>query len=154
MLRKFLFLSIAVATLASCKKDKNDTPAYNLSAKVDGTKVDFNTTVVAQKDGNAQNGYSVVITGLGGSASSPYPAFSIFLDDAAVISAKTYTAADADVSIIYAASGQASYTSDTEFTVTISSITDTEVKGSFSGKVDDSSGGIKTITEGTFSAKF
>ena len=49
MLRKILFVSLAVVTLASCKKDKNDTPAYSLSAKVDGVKTDFNTAVSANR---------------------------------------------------------------------------------------------------------
>lgn len=155
MLRKFLFLSLALATLASCKKDKNDAPAYNLSAKVDGTKADFNTAVVAQKTGDASTGFTVVVTAVGGSASSPYPAFSLFLEDDAAITAKTYTAAADDITGIYiAGSGQATFSSDDDFTIVISSVTDTDVKGTFSGKVEDGSGGIKTIAEGTFSAKF
>jgi hypothetical protein len=155
MLRKLLFVSLAVATLASCKKDKNDAPAYNLSAKVDGTKSDFNTAVVAQKTGDASTGFTVVITALGGSASSPYPAFSLFLDDDAAITAKTYTAAADDITGVYiAGSGQANFESDNDFTIVISSVTATDVKGTFSGKVEDGSGGIKTITEGTFAAKF
>ena len=149
MLRKLLFVSIAVATLTSCKKDKNDAPAYNLSAKVDGAKVDFNTAVSASR-----NGDDVIVMGLGGNASSPYPSFNIFLDDDAAITTKAYTAADGDATIIYAAaSGQATYSSDVDFTVTVSSITALEVKGTFSGKVDNGSGN-KIISEGTFTAKF
>ena len=100
-------------------------------------------------------GNTVIITGLGGNASSAYPSFSIFLDDDAVITAKAYTALDGDAAGIYApASGQASYASDDDFTVTVNSISATEVKGTFSGKVDDGAAGLKTITEGNFSAKF
>jgi hypothetical protein len=149
MLRKLLFVSLAVATLASCKKDKNDTPAYNLSTKVDGTKVDFNTAVSASRVGDA-----VMITGVGGNASSPYPAFSIFIDDdVAAVTAKAYTGLDGDAGVVYAAAAGQSFESDDDLTVTISSITATEVKGTFSGKVEDGAT-IKTITEGTFSAKF
>jgi hypothetical protein len=149
MLRKLLFVSLVVATLASCKKDNNDAPAYNLSAKVDGTNVDFNTAVSATRSGD-----DVVVMGLGGNASSPYPSFSIFLGDGAAITAKAYTAVDGDATIMYAvSSGQATYSSDDDFTVTVSSITATEVKGTFSGKVENGSE-IKTITEGTFTAKF
>lgn len=153
MLRKFLIVSLAVLTLASCKKDKNDTPAFNLSAKVDGVKTDFNTAVVADKDGDATTGYTLIITAVGGTASSPYPAFSIYLDDDAVITAKTYTAANDDVTGVYVAEGQFTYGSDTDFSLTISSITDTEIKGTFSGKVDNGTA-IKVISEGTFNAKF
>lgn len=153
MLRKLLFVSLAVVTLASCKKDKNDTPAYNLSAKVDGVKTDFNTAVVASKDGDASLGYTLIITAVGGSASNPHPAFSIYLEDDAVFTAKTYTAANDDVTGVYVPENSFTYGSDTDFTLVISSITDTEIKGTFSGKVDNGTT-IKTITEGTFSAKF
>ena len=124
-----------------------------MSAKVDGVKTDFNTAVVANKSGDASTGYTLIITSLGGSASSPYPGFSIYLDDDAVISAKTYTAANNDVTGVYVPENSFTYGSDTDFTLTISSITDTDVKGTFSGKVDNGTT-IKTITEGTFSAKF
>ncbi|MEP7372240.1 MAG: hypothetical protein ABI675_02555 [Chitinophagaceae bacterium] len=155
MLRKLLFVSLAVATLASCKKDKSDAPAYNLSVKVDGTKADFNTAVVAQKTGDASTGFTVAISGIGGTASSPYPSFSLLLDDDASITTKTYTAAADDITGIYqAASGQATFASDNDFTIVITSITATDVKGTFSGKVEDGSGGIKAITEGTFTARF
>jgi hypothetical protein len=154
MLKKLLVVSLVTLSLVSCKKDKDDSPAYSLSAKIDGTSQAFNTAVAAQKTGDAQSGFTVIITGLGGSASSPYPAFSVFIDDAAAIVAKTYTAAASEVACIYAADSQASYTSDNDFSVTITSITDTNVSGTFSGKVDDGSGGIKNITEGAFSAKF
>lgn len=153
MLRKLLFVSLAVVTLASCKKDKNDAPAYNLSAKLDGTKTDFNTAVAAHKTGDATTGYTITIVATGGSASSSTPAFAIYLDDDAVISAKTYTAAGDDVTGVYTPQTGFSFASDTDFTLVISSITDTEIKGTFSGKVEDGST-IKTISEGTFSAKF
>lgn len=147
MLRKLLFVSLAVITLASCKKDKNDTPAYNLSAKVDGTKADFNT-VSASRMGNA-----VLISGSGGSVSSPYPSFNIVLEDDVAITPKAYTAADGEVEIIYAVAAGQTFASDDDFTVTVSSISATEVKGTFSGKVTDGTT-IKTIAEGTFAAKF
>ncbi len=69
-------------------------------------------------------------------------------------SAKAYTAATDDIAGAYiAGSGQATYASDDEFVITLSSVTATDVAGTFSGKVDNGSG-IKTITEGTFAAKF
>ena len=147
MLRKLLFVSLAVATLASCKKDKNDTPAYSVSTKVDGTKVDFNTAA-ASKMGNM-----VVISGSGGSVSSPYPSFNIVLADDVAITTKAYTAADGEVEIIYAAAAGQTFASDDDFTVTVTGISATEIKGTFTGKVEDGAT-IKTITEGTFSAKF
>jgi hypothetical protein len=149
MLRKFLVLFLAVATLASCKKDKDDAPAYYYSAKVDGTSTNFNSAVSASR-----NGDDVLVSGLGGTTASPYPSFNIFLDDDAAITAKSYTAAAGEVTIIYAAAaGQATYSSDDDFTVIVSSVSATEVKGTFSGKVDNGTV-TKTITEGSFSVKF
>jgi len=154
MLRKLLFVSLAVVTLASCKKDKNDVPASNLSAKLDGTKADFNTAVVAQKTGDVSTGFTVAISAIGGTVSSPYPSFNLLLDDAAEITAKTYTAAADDIGGIYLpGSGQNSFSSADDFTIVVSSVTATDIKGTFSGKVSDGTT-IKTITEGTFSAKF
>ena len=154
MLRKILFVSLAVITLASCKKDKDDAPAYHVSATVDGVKKDFNTAIAAQKDGNAQSGYTIFIVAIGGTASSPLPAFNLGIYDDAAISAKTYTAAQSKADGSYVDASQTSYESDNDFSITISSVTATEVKGSFSGKVDDGSGNIVNITEGSFSAKF
>jgi len=154
MLRKILFVSLAVITLASCKKDKDAAPANHVSAKVDGVQKDFNTAVAAQTDGNAQSGYTVYIVAVGGTTSSPLPAFNLSIADDAVITAKAYTAALSTAGGSYVDANQTSYDSDTDFTITISSITATEVKGSFSGKVDDGAGHIADITEGSFSAKF
>ncbi|HZI54724.1 MAG TPA: hypothetical protein VFD56_13505 [Chitinophagaceae bacterium] len=154
MLRKFLVVSLAVLTLASCKKDKDDSPAYSLSAKVDGTSQAFNTGVTAQKTGDAQTGYIVAITGLGGTASSPFPSFTVYVYSDAAVVAKAYTAANGEAAGAYIAADQSIFTGDSDFTVTISSINDTNVSGTFSGKVEDGSGGLKTISEGAFSAKF
>ena len=154
MLRKILFVSLAVVTLAACKKDKNDAPAYSLSTKIDGTKADFNTAVGAQKTGDASTGFTVAISAIGGTVSSPYPSFSLILDDDAAITAKTYTAAADDIGGIYlAGSGQDAFSSVDDFTIVVSSVTATDIKGTFSGKVTDGTT-IKTITEGTFFAKF
>ena len=152
MLRKLLFVSLAVATLASCKKDKNDAPAYNLSAKIDGVSTAFNTAVVAQASGDAQTGYVVAIVAAGGSGSTVLPAFSLSIADEAAITAKAYPATNADGS--YTDVTQNTYDSENDFTITVSSVTATDIKGTFSGKVKDDNGGIKTITEGTFAAKF
>lgn len=153
MLRKFLFVSLAVITLASCKKDKDDAPAYHVSAKIDGVKKDFNTAVVAQKEGDAQFGYTVSITGVGGTSLFPLLNLEIYDEDAA-ITTKTYTAAvKSGAYSYYAIDTQTEHESDDEFSITVTSITATEVKGTFSGKFEDAASS-KTISEGSFSAKF
>ena len=149
MLKNFLVIALAILTLASCSKDKNDTPAYSLSAKIDGTSQAFNTAVTAQKAGDASTGYSVLIVGIAGSTSSPYPALTLSIDSDDPIVAKTYTATAFEAGSMYVTDASTMLTSDTDFTITVTSITDTEVHGTFSGKIE-----TKTISEGAFSAKF
>jgi len=159
MLRKFLVVSLAVLTLASCKKDKNDKPAYHFSAKIDGVKKDFNYSVLAQLLGDNQSGYNLFIIGVGGNSVNPLPTFDLDINADAPIETKTYQTIqsqsqwEADGS--YWLDGQTSYDSDgQDFSITITSLTATGVKGTFSGTIEDrSTGDINTITEGTFSAK-
>jgi hypothetical protein len=154
MLRKFLFVSLAVITLASCKKDKDDAPAYNVSAKIDGVKKDFNLGAVATKQ-NFAGYYIVMINGNGGTTSSPLPAFTLAISDDVAIIAKTYTtnATDDNAAGSYTVSSQESYESEEEFSITVTSLTATEIKGTFSGKIEDGAT-TKNVTEGSFSAKF
>jgi len=150
MLRKFLFVSLAVITLASCKKDKDDAPAYYVSAKIDGVKQDFNTAVLAQKIDSK----TVYISAAGGTATAPFPMINLDIDADADITAKIYTAStNYEAYASYNTSSQASYESGEVFSITVTSITATEIKGTFSGEVEDGAT-IKKITEGSFSAKF
>ena len=149
MLKNFLVVSLAVLTLASCSKDKNDAPAYSLSAKVDGTSQAFSTAITAEKTGDASTGYSVAVVGIAGSTSSPFPALSLFIDSDDAIVAKTYTATAGEAGAMYMVDGSTMLVGDTDFTINVTSISDTEIKGTFSGKVE-----TKTISEGAFSAKF
>jgi len=61
----------------------------------------------------------------------------------------TYTATAFEAGGIYATDASTLLTSDTDFTITVTSITDTDVRGTFSGKID-----AKVVSEGAFSAKF
>ena len=149
MLKNFLVIALAILTLASCSKDKDDTPAYSLSAKFDGTAQAFNTGVAAQKAGDATTGYSVAVAGTAGSTSSPYPTLVLSIESDAPVVAKTYTATAFEAGALYATDASTLLTSDTDFTITVTSITDTDVRGTFSGKID-----TKVVSEGAFSAKF
>ncbi len=153
MLRKILFSSLVVLALASCKKDKDDAPANHVSAKVNGVKTDFNASASATKLGDASTGYIVMIVGLG-STSTLYPAMNINISDDAAITARTYTAANDEADASYMVNSSDQHSSVDDFTVTVTSVTNTEIKGTFSGKVENMSGTVSTITEGTFSAKF
>jgi len=152
MFKKLLILSLTVIALASCKKDKDDTSStVHLSAKIDGVSTNFNTTVSAVK---YDNGNNITIIGVGGSASQLYPAFVIDITSDQPITAKTYSASpNYDVDIQYAISSSELFESDNDFTVNVTSISATEIKGTFSGKITDGSA-VKNITEGSFYAKF
>lgn len=152
MIKYLLFVSLAIITLASCKKEENNSPAYHLSAKIDGVKKDFSRITVAQKFGNSQSGYMIRITGFGGTDS--LPTLNLFLDDAEPITAKTYPIeANERVSGMYVSTPQTFFDSDTDFSIIITSITNTEIQGTFKGTMKD---GITTLnlTEGSFLAKF
>ena len=149
MLKNFLVVALAVLTLASCSKDKDDTPSYHLSAKIDGTSQAFNNAVAAEKSGDASVGYTVAIAGTAGNTSSPYPALLLSIDSDDPIVAKTYTATAFEATSMYVTDASTMLISDTDFTITVTSISDTEIKGTFSGKIE-----TKTISEGAFSAKF
>jgi hypothetical protein len=149
MLKNLLVIALAVLTLASCSKDKNDTPAYSLSAKIDGAAQAFNTGVSAQKAGDATTGYSVAIAGVAGTASSPYPAFALSIESDSPIVAKTYTATALEAGAMYITDATTMLMSNTDFTITVTSVTDTDIRGTFSGKIE-----AKVVSEGAFSAKF
>jgi len=149
MLKNFLVIALVTVTLASCSKDKNDTPAYSLSAKIDGTAQAFNTGVSAQKTGDATTGYQVAIAGVGGNSSNPFPALGLNIESDSPIVAKTYTATALEAAAVYATDATTIFIGDTDFTITVTSVTATDIRGTFSGKLD-----AKVVSEGAFSAKF
>jgi hypothetical protein len=159
MLLRLLTFSLAIMFLASCKKDKQDTPSYYFSAKIDGVKKEFNTSVVAELNGDNQSVFYLDIIGFGGTSSYPLPVFSLEIADNVPIVAKTYQTIQAQsqwsANGSYTVDGIESYDSDShDFSITITSLTATEAKGTFSGTIEDrSSGKIIAVTEGSFTAK-
>lgn len=154
-MKKILFVALAVVTLASCKKD-NDGGSSNtvhMKAKVNGTMKEFNFVNSAQ---SFDAGKSIVVMAAGGTTNSPYPYIMLTVsDENAAITAKTYSSdPDDEAGAIYnsSASFSDSYGS-TEFTITVTSISATEIKGTFSGKVSNGSTTLD-VTEGSFYSKF
>ena len=146
MIKKILFVSFAVITLASCKKSSSD--SQHVSAKFDGVKTEFNVALAAQ---SSNAGKSVQIVATGG---TPYPALVLTIDDDAAIAVGTYTASpDFDAGASYAVSSD-SYDSNDDFTITVTSISATAIKGTFSGKVENSSSTTVNVTEGSFYVNF
>ncbi|MGZ8558446.1 MAG: hypothetical protein ACXWWC_08945 [Chitinophagaceae bacterium] len=144
-------MSLIALTLFSCQKSKDDTPAYHLTAKIDGVKLDFSSSLAAQFGGDAQNGYTLDIVGIGGNANIVERSLVLNIIDNAPVVAKTYTAALGNAECSFDTDNPSMH-SDTNFTITFTSITTKEVKGSFSGVVEDGLGKITNITEGAFSA--
>ena len=162
MLRKFLVVIVTMLTIVSCSKDKNDddnNSAYYFSAKVDGVKKEFKTSVAAQLDGtSAQTGYSLFVDGNGGTSSNPLPNFYVEVNVDAPIVAKTYQTIQGqsqwEAGANHWLDGSTSYDVDgQDFSITITSITSSVVKGTFSGTLkEDITGQVISITEGMFSA--
>ncbi len=151
MLRKLLVVSLAVLTLASCKKDKTDPQAYHLTAKIGGVKVDFSSSLAAEVYLDPQNGHTLSVLGIGGNTSVALPALDLMIHDDAAITTKTYTLPQHRVSVNYADVNYEDYSSDTEFSITITSLTATEVRGTFAGKFYHAGpGNIVDVTEGSF----
>jgi hypothetical protein len=155
MLKKLLIVSLAVFTLASCKKDKNEEPAtYHLTAKIDGAKVDFSVALAAEVYHDPTNGYTLSVLGMGGQGNAILPAFDFIIQDDATITTKTYTSAQHIMTTSYTDVSSESYDADDDFSITVTSITSTEVRGTFKGKlVHSGTLDIVNVTEGTFYAK-
>ncbi len=159
MCKNLLVIALVSVTLASCSKDKDQDnsvtpPVYSLSTKIDGVSQAFNTDLTAAKTGDATNGYTVLVIGTAGSNSNPFPNFTLSVHSDVPIVTTTYFASNNEASGVYRAADQTTYVGASEFMIKISTITATDVSGTFSGKVDNGSGVLKTISEGTFSAKF
>jgi hypothetical protein len=154
MLRKVLFVSMTALILFSCKKEKNESAAYHLTAKFNGTQVNFSASLAAEKYLDPSNGYTISVLGMGGSTSNPLPSFDFIIHSDSEITTKTYSESTDAMLVSYTDSNSDTYDEGDQFVITISSITDTEVRGTFSGKmIKSGSLEVVNVTEGSFKAK-
>lgn len=153
MLKYLLFLFLAALTFVSCKKEKADTINYFMMAGIDGVKQEFSMNVGAFPIDGSPHG--IVVIGRSGNPGDVAPSFSVSLNVSAPLQAKTYMAGVDTIvgGYWYSYANTLRYQSSNDFSITITSITETEIKGSFSGKVEDAVGDIIDITEGIFFAK-
>lgn len=156
MIKKILLVVLLPAFLISCKKDKTlREPVPNLShvmsSQIDGEAQDFNYVVNAVPLSSLPN--SLVITGKNKNVNNSLYGFTIIIADDVPITIGSYTANPGRVGATYINDHQTRYDSDNDFTIVISSITDNEIKGTFSGKVTHKTGDIKEITNGSFTAR-
>ncbi len=153
---KLLLLStvgIAMLALTSCSKSKDDvTISTTITASIDGTATTFNNafavtgTVGTEKFTNVQ-----------GTASNK-AVISITLNGT-ITAGKTYSSTAANVSdkplLLFAPDDNDDYLNDDSdaakiVTVTVTSISSTNIQGTFKGNVTAGSGKVKAITNGKF----
>ena len=159
MLKQLSAASLICIILLSCKKNGDDSGSNTMhfSAKINGVQTNFNSTVLAQVTNDpSQSDYNLYIIGIAGNATNLLPTFDLNINSDAAITTKTYvTKQDQSIweaSGTYVLDGSSSYyNNNTDFTVTITSLTATQVKGTFSGVLTDGPD-VKTITDGSFTA--
>jgi hypothetical protein len=159
MKKLFVPIFAFVILLASCKKDNPATPAgpllATITATIDGASTTFDTTVTATKT-NSYGFLDLLITGFHASGSSsefsidltsvyPFSAGTTYTDAFTALNAAsiTYLIQPANISCYNPGNGTTQ--------VHITSISSTNVQGTFSGSVSDGST-THTITNGTFNA--
>lgn len=157
MIKNILLCLTFVLVLASCKKkdeDKNVAPYY-FTAKFDEIKKDLTPHVAAKIETDATGRYYIKIYATG---ETSHPHFQITVSSLEPISTRTYqsswvyTSSNDHAGANYWPKEGSSYLSDKVFSVTFTSITPTEIKGNFSGKITQTYTDIN-VTEGTFFAK-
>jgi len=156
MKKIFFPLACLLLILSSCKKSVS---GGTLTAYINGTMETFNTNAVAE----LTSGGGAYKLAIGGSAGDPASTDQIYLAITGVnnIVPGNYSAVSAsgDVAVMaYQKPGNIGYSADDHFNnpvkITISSISGSNVQGSFTGNLilvlGASSDSTKTITNGTF----
>jgi hypothetical protein len=169
-MKKILLFAVSLLfVLASCKKTSEDNPipVNTISATVDGVNISHNTNISAKFSSNSIGGPSYT---LNIQAATPNKAFGISLTspDKNAIAKGTYTLASSKNNTpIWVYVDYEDYEPNTNIpdqpyitdpngiqptTVTITSISSTNVQGTFSGTLVYSQGGsgTKTVTNGKF----
>ncbi|MHB8208859.1 hypothetical protein [Mucilaginibacter sp.] len=168
-----LFSACVMLAFASCKKDAAKTTTTNtITATVGGTNVNFSTGAIAQL-GSDSGAYILEVQGVSGTGSSAQPIIVGLVSEAPIVKgtytfnsstdpnatvfpdityAKSLSGSAADVFVTDIYFDAQSSTISTTTTVTITSISSTNVQGTFSGvlinEADD------TITETVTNGKF
>jgi hypothetical protein len=167
MKKLLLFSACVMLAFSSCSKKKDNSPSATntITANVAGTDTKFNTTVTGVL-ASGQGAYDLAITGLTGTGTSAQ-SLSISIGSQNPIVKGTYTLNSSTSSdatsfpdLVYEAnlSGSSSAEFATDFTgtnattITITSITSTNVQGTFNGVLVGDGNTTKSITSGTFNA--
>jgi hypothetical protein len=169
MKRIFVLGSLFCLLFTACSKNNNDDnsgKAGTITATIDGANVSFNTNAKAIR-ADAGGAYSIQIMGFQGTGGNSNQIALAASDNSAIVAGiynETMTGANGAGTVSYIQSGS-SYpyinngSTTNPGTVTITEVTSTSVKGTFSGDVFlMTAGGIsttkKSITNGQFSVNF
>jgi hypothetical protein len=154
---KFVFFSfLVIVSIASCKKE------YSLE---NGNLIQSAGTWSFQEGGSQYTGNvdssfiedagGTKILTIEGKSSGGGENFSIALFSTGSFQVGTYLASLSEVEFDYSTTAKTIYEGDFltgEFTVTITSLSNNIISGTFSGSVEDSTGNTKQITLGTFTS--
>jgi len=157
---------LALVLLASCKKSSSSSSSGGgtITATVDGTQMTFNNILVA-KDTSYMGAYALSFAGAS-SLTANTPELSLTVDGTSPITTGTYTlnatSPTTDLpGLAYAVGSSLVYGSDisgtNSTTVVITSLSKTNVQGTFSGMLTLQLGTgatTKTVTNGKFNVNF
>ncbi|UAY53484.1 hypothetical protein [Ferruginibacter albus] len=150
-MKKFLIPLTALLVFVSCKKDSNTNPPASGGNNTITETVNGVTTV--HHYASAINGQSSFtgnyVMNIGSAENFPNTIELIISDPDNPIQAKTYTNTSGPIPLNIVYHEYSSAYNDNTGTVTITSLTATHVKGTFSGTVT-SSADTKTLTNGSF----
>jgi hypothetical protein len=166
-MKKPLLIAICILTLfVSCKKSSSEAPTDTISANIDGVSESFNTAAYAHLSTGVQLNSNLVITGgYDGAGGSDIMSFTITSDH--TITKGTYVNTSSSngsyVSIAYT-KGPLSLANPTIYasvvdgtppsSITITSISSTNIQGTFSGQLVLSGGSAaKSVTGGKFNVQ-
>jgi hypothetical protein len=175
-MKRLFFLATLLASFSlSCNKSHNSGSAYYIKANIDGAAKNFSGGVFATRTSD-NTGYSVNINGLFSSSSGEGMDVLVSSNNPSqIVGAGTYNDSSSvyTILLVYAPSATgAGYTGGTPVTdsarahgisianhlqVVITSITSSEVQGTFSGDIflnGDATADKKTVMNGSFYAKF
>jgi len=167
MKKVLVFISCIIVLFASCKKDKQQTPAYYITADVDGVPVSFTTNNLAKfsKATLTQNNKLYLYGAAGLDENSDVISIDIS-EPQPITQGSTYTAIIDDthyVGIAYVTAPFSttrpnqyiSYFDDGGMGITITSLTDKGIEGTFRGTLANINNGTeKKLTNGKFKLMF
>jgi hypothetical protein len=163
-MKKILLVCVCIAfVLYSCNKNSAIAPTSYISATINGTNEMFGTIDSGLYRSNA-NSYSVSLSALSGTTANA-DKMELYLANPTQITTGTYALTTTwnppfEPLIIYKINGSSNFADDfvVDYTgnhpaqITITSISSTNIQGTFSATLvaADNSGNTKTITNGTF----